>query len=601
MRATPLDRAENRWYQVFDNPSPLLKQAPTVIATVVAAILTWWVPDLPISRIAPAVAGVAIVLVATVVAAVLTVRGVHEGWVVLLIPIVDLAGLGLFRTGTGGPTSLFSSLVLLPVVWLAAAPGIRWVFVVGGLTSIALLMPYFTDPPDTSVEWLRGVVGPLVFSAVAAVINQLSRQQRMRVEQAEELVAERTRSLSENVAMIVQLRDKERQYRELLDSFESLWSSITAQAVIATDRGGIVTAWNPGAVRLLGLPVDEALGGVRIDRFFSSAALSMLASDNTEPPHPVDGLSMADGALAPGIRALFAQADAGLTVDGDIEVVTAAGTTVPARVTVSPHKDGAGAQQGYLFVLTDETRAVEVARMKDEFVGMISHELRTPLSAIIGFLDLLQNDPAQPLTDDQQEFVGIIERNAQRLLNLVGDLLFTAQVESGRFPLEREEADVAALVRSAVASAGPHAQREGVELVAEVEPGAVPVFIDAGRVGQAIDNLLSNAIKFTPRGGTVTARVRAVDGGVEFSIADTGVGIPEDEQGMLFTRFFRASTATRNAVPGVGLGLTITRAIVLAHGGTMEVSSQEGVGTEFRFTLPAAPRTEVLMSLSRAD
>ncbi|AZS46406.1 sensor histidine kinase [Microbacterium oxydans] len=601
MRATPLDRAENRWYQVFDNPSPLLKQAPTVIATVVAAILTWWVPDLPISRIAPAVAGVAIVLVATVVAAVLTVRGVHEGWVVLLIPIVDIAGLGLFRTGTGGPTSLFSSLVLLPVVWLAAAPGIRWVFVVGGLTSIALLMPYFTDPPDTSVEWLRGVVGPLVFSAVAAVINQLSRQQRMRVEQAEELVAERTRSLSENVAMIVQLRDKERQYRELLDSFESLWSSITAQAVIATDRGGIVTAWNPGAVRLIGLPVDEALGGVRIDRFFSSAALSMLASDNTEPPHPVDGLSMADGALAPGIRALFAQADAGLTVDGDIEVVTAAGTTVPARVTVSPHKDGAGAQQGYLFVLTDETRAVEVARMKDEFVGMISHELRTPLSAIIGFLDLLQNDPAQPLTDDQQEFVGIIERNAQRLLNLVGDLLFTAQVESGRFPLEREEADVAALVRSAVASAGPHAQREGVELVAEVEPGAVPVFIDAGRVGQAIDNLLSNAIKFTPRGGTVTARVRAVDGGVEFSIADTGVGIPEDEQGMLFTRFFRASTATRNAVPGVGLGLTITRAIVLAHGGTMEVSSQEGVGTEFRFTLPAAPRTEVLMSLSRAD
>ena len=239
--------------------------------------------------------------------------------------------------------------------------------------------------------------------------------------------------------------------------------------------------------------------------------------------------------------------------------------------------------------------------MKDEFVGMISRELRTPLSAIIGFLDLLQNDPAQQLTDDQQEFVGIIERNAQRLLNLVGDLLFTAQVESGRFPLEREEADVAALVRSAVASAGPHAQREGVELVAEVEPGAVPVFIDAGRVGQAIDNLLSNAIKFTPRGGTVTARVRAVDGGVEFSIADTGVGIPEDEQGMLFTRFFRASTATRNAVPGVGLGLTITRAIVLAHGGTMEVSSQEGVGTEFRFTLPAAPRTEVLMSLSRAD
>ncbi|WP_244632429.1 HAMP domain-containing sensor histidine kinase [Microbacterium sp. Se63.02b] len=282
-------------------------------------------------------------------------------------------------------------------------------------------------------------------------------------------------------------------------------------------------------------------------------------------------------------------------------MTTAGGSTVPARVTVSPHKDGAGAQQGYLFVLTDETRAVEVARMKDEFVGMISHELRTPLSAIIGFLDLLQNDPGQPLTADQQEFVDIIERNAKRLLNLVGDLLFTAQVESGRFPLEREETDVAELVRSAVASAGPHAQREGIELVAEVRPARIPVVLDAGRVGQAIDNLLSNAIKFTPRGGTVTASVRSIDGGVELSIADTGVGIPEDEQGMLFTRFFRASTATRNAVPGVGLGLTITRAIVIAHGGTMDVTSQEGVGTEFRFVLPASPRTEVLLSLSRAD
>ncbi|MFK0242301.1 ATP-binding protein [Microbacterium sp. NPDC090281] len=601
MRATPLDRAENRWYQVFDSPSPLLKQAPTVIATVIAAILTWWVPDLPVTHFAPAVAGIAVVLVATAFAAVLTARGMHDGWAVLLIPIVDIVGLGLFRTGTGGATSLFSSLVLLPVVWLAAAPGIRWVFVVGGLTSIALLMPYFTDPPDTSVEWLRGVVGPLVFSAVAAVINQLSRQQRMRVEQAEELVAERTRALSENVAMIVQLRDKERQYRELLDSFESLWSSITAQAVIATDCSGTVTAWNPGAVRLLGLPVDEALKGVRIDRFFSTAVLSMLAAENAEPPQLVPGLPPGYTELSPGIKALFAQADAGATVDGDIDVITTGGTTVPARVTVTPHKDGAGAQQGYLFVLTDETRAVEVARMKDEFVGMISHELRTPLSAIIGFLDLLQNDPGRPLTDDQQEFVGIIERNAQRLLNLVGDLLFTAQVESGRFPLEREEADVAELVRSAARSAGPHAQREGIELIAEVGVDAVPVFVDAGRVGQAIDNLLSNAIKFTPRGGKVTAGVRQVDGGVEFFISDTGVGIPEDEQGMLFTRFFRASTATRNAVPGVGLGLTITRAIVLAHGGTMEVTSQEGVGTEFRFVLPAAPRTEVLMSLSRAD
>ncbi|WP_350352974.1 ATP-binding protein [Microbacterium sp. A8/3-1] len=597
MRATPLDRAENRWYQVFDNPSPLVKQTPTFIATVAAVLLTWWIPDLPVTHFIAVVLGVGLVLAATVHAAVLSARRVYDGWIVLLVPLIDIVGLGLFRTGTGGASSLFSSLVLLPVIWIAAAPGIRYVFVVGGLTSLALLMPYFADPPHSAVDWLRGVIGPLVFAAVAAVINELSRQQRVRAEQAEELVGERTAALADNVKMIVQLREKEHQYRSLVESYEGLWSSITAQAVIATDREGTITAWNPGAERLFGLTSAEAMSGVRIDRFFAESSLTALAGDCTNEQRVDTGSE-----LPPGLRALFAGADDDeQNVEDDVDIVTAAGTSVPARVTVNPYRDGAGTQQGYLLVVTDESKAVEVARMKDEFVGMISHELRTPLSAIIGFLDLLQNDPGQPLTEDQREFVDIIERNAQRLLNLVGDLLFTAQVESGRFPLDREEVDIGALVRAAVVSAGPHAQREGIEISAELAPEPIRLLVDAGRIGQALDNLLSNAIKFTPREGRVTAAVRRVDGGVELSVSDTGVGIPEDEQGMLFTRFFRASTATRNAVPGVGLGLTITRAIVLAHGGTMDVTSEEGVGTEFRFVLPAAPRTEVLQTLSRAD
>lgn len=505
MRATPLERAENRWYRVIDNPNPIIKQLPTLVAAATAGVMTWAIPSLPFTDIALALAGLAIVLVATLHAGVLSALHIREGWIVLLVPMVDILGLGLFRAGTGGAASLFSSLVLLPVIWIAAAPGIRWVFVVGAFTSLALLIPYVIEPPTNAVVWLRGVVGPLVFAAVAAVVNELSRQQRLRVQQAEELVTERTKALSENVSMIVQLRQKEHEYRVLLDSFEGLWASITAQAVIGTDREGRVTAWNPGAVRLLGLSHDEALDDVRVDRFFSSSALAMLAEDTVaregDAGAPrVPGVPDERANVPEGLCELFAQADAGNTVDGDIEVRTAGGTTVPARVTVTPHKDPSGAQQGYLFVLTDETRAVEVARMKDEFVGMISHELRTPLSAIIGFLDLLQNDPGQPLTEDQQEFVGIIERNAKRLLNLVGDLLFTAQVESGRFPLERDQADVAELVRSAVVSAGPHAQREGIELDLQVGDEPVPLLVDPGRLGQAVDNLLSNAIKFTPAG-----------------------------------------------------------------------------------------------------
>ncbi|KQR39155.1 sensor histidine kinase [Microbacterium sp. Leaf159] len=576
---------ERGWRKYFDNPTPLMKQGPTAIAVGIAALLMWAIPGVPVTDAVVAVSGILAVAVVTALAAVLSARGVYDGWVVMLVPIIDLLGIGALRAGTGAASSLFSSLVLLPVIWIAASPGRRQVFIVGIFTSIALLMPNIIDPPEDSAAWLRGIIGPLVFATVGAIVNELSRLQRLRTSQAEALVAERTAALVANQAMLEKLSASEQQYRGLSESFTSLWNSITGQAVIATDNCGTISAWNPGAVRLLGMPVREALAEVRVDRFFEPTVLAQFAPQGAERTE--DGLH-------PGLRALFDEADSGLSVDSHIDVTTVGGSSVPARMTVSPYQDSDGSRHGYLLVITDETRAVEVARMKDEFVGMISHELRTPLSAIIGFLDLLQNDPAQPLTTDQQEFVGIIERNAQRLLNLVGDLLFTAQVESGRFPLERREADVVELVRNAVESAGPHAQREGIEIVAEVPTAPVRLSIDAGRIGQALDNLLSNAIKFTGSGGRVTASVRMLDGAVELAVRDTGVGIPEDEQGMLFTRFFRASTATQNAVPGVGLGLTITRAIMLAHGGSMDVTSKEGVGTEFRMLLPAAPRTEAI-------
>ncbi|MFK0401910.1 ATP-binding protein [Microbacterium sp. NPDC090225] len=573
------------WQRYFDDPTPLIKQGPTAIAVGIAGLLVVVVPGIEATNPPAAMVGIALVALVTVLAAVLAARGVHDGWIVLLIPAVDILAIGALRLGTGGTASLFSSFVLLPVIWLAAAPGLRPVFLIGILTSIAFLMPIALDPASGDLAWLRGVISPLVFAVVGAIVNELSRLQRLRTAQAEALVVERTAALSANLSMVQQLQASEKQYQFLLESFSSLWSSITSQAVIATDRQGVVIAWNPGAERLIGLSVDEALEGVTVDRFFDPAALALFADPST--PRAVDDESN-------GMRALLDEVDAGRTVEADVDMTTAGGSIVPVRLTLSLYQGTDGARRGYLLVVTDETKAVEVARLKDEFVGMISHELRTPLSAIIGFLDLLQNDPEQPLTDDQQDFVAVIERNAKRLLNLVGDLLFTAQAESGRFPLEKADTDLSALVRSAVESAGPHAQKNDIELISDIPADPIHLVVDAGRIGQAVDNLLSNAIKFTPRGGRVTARLEMSDGEVRICIEDTGLGIPEEEQGMLFTRFFRASTATRNAVPGVGLGLTITRAIVVAHGGSMSMRSEVGEGTEFWFTLPVALRTEAL-------
>jgi signal transduction histidine kinase len=158
------------------------------------------------------------------------------------------------------------------------------------------------------------------------------------------------------------------------------------------------------------------------------------------------------------------------------------------------------------------------------------------------------------------------------------------------------------VVRSAEESVRVTAAAAGVEIVVDVPEHALVVPGDAVRLGQACDNLVSNAVKFTPSGGRVTLALRAAwqtpDGDVtaeprpdaapvaRLAVSDTGIGIPTGEQGKLFTRFFRASTAQRNAVPGVGLGLAITKAITTAHGGTLDLQSAEGSGTTFRLTLP---------------
>jgi signal transduction histidine kinase len=243
--------------------------------------------------------------------------------------------------------------------------------------------------------------------------------------------------------------------------------------------------------------------------------------------------------------------------------------------------------------------------MKDQFVSLISHELRTPLTSILGYLELVLQDEDQPLTEEQRKYLTTVERNADRLLRLVGDLLFTAQVDAGRFSLQPHDVDLAGVVRAAEETVRVTADAAGVEVVVDVPEDGLVVAGDAVRLGQACDNLVSNAVKFTPSGGRVTLSLRGAwatpDGTVSddrrpgsapvalLAVSDTGMGIPTGEQAKLFTRFFRSSTAQRNAVPGVGLGLAITKAITTAHGGTLDLVSAEGEGTTFTMTLPLAP------------
>jgi PAS domain S-box-containing protein len=229
----------------------------------------------------------------------------------------------------------------------------------------------------------------------------------------------------------------------------------------------------------------------------------------------------------------------------------------------------------------------EAEILKDQFFALVSHELRTPLTSIIGYLELVLEDP-EHLAANQRRFLGVVDRNARRLLRLVGDLLFVAHVEAGRLALEMGDVDLPTLTREAVEAARPRAEGKDLALSAKVD--AVPLMAgDRDRLAQVLDNLVSNAVKFTPEGGRVAVRLAARDGQAVVEVQDTGVGIPAAEQDRLFERFFRASTATERAIPGVGLGLTIAKAIVEAHGGRLGFHSVEGAGTTFSVRLPMRP------------
>ena len=231
-------------------------------------------------------------------------------------------------------------------------------------------------------------------------------------------------------------------------------------------------------------------------------------------------------------------------------------------------------------------RLRELDRMKDELVALVSHELRTPLTSIRGYLELLLEEaPEAGLGATHVDWLNIIDRNAVRLLRLVEDLLLKAQDAAGAITLDRTEVDITAVVEHCIQAGIPVATARGIALEHETEQ-LEPVSADPVRIGQVIDNLVSNALKFTPPGGRVDVRAFAHGAGVRIEVADTGVGIPEDEQERLFERFYRTAQAQSAAVPGAGLGLSIAKAIVEGHGGAISCRSVDGDGTTFVVDLP---------------
>lgn len=229
----------------------------------------------------------------------------------------------------------------------------------------------------------------------------------------------------------------------------------------------------------------------------------------------------------------------------------------------------------------------ELDRIRTEFVATVSHELRTPLTSIIGEVELLEDGERGELSDCQASGIGVIGRNSERLLSLINDLLTLNHIETSALHLVREPIQVATFVNGVREQVQPSVDAKSLHLELACTADTGTVMADRAQLDRALLNLLTNAVKFTPAGGTVRLEARRDGSDLVLVVADTGVGIPEDEQDGLFTRFFRSSVATRLAIQGTGLGLVIVKQIVEEHGGTISVSSTADVGTTVTIRIPA--------------
>jgi signal transduction histidine kinase len=346
--------------------------------------------------------------------------------------------------------------------------------------------------------------------------------------------------------------------RALLDS--------TDAGICVTDVAGNVILANAPMQRFaadLGLPADGTV----------AEKLGPLAGRTTDPARFGERMEILGRDLAAS-EDEFELTESRRVFRGHTAPVTRQDGTIVARI----------------WTLREVTADRHLERLRDAFVGAVSHELRTPLTSIAGFVEML-GDEEEGLSSSGRTYLKVLERSTTRLQAIVEDLLLVAQIEANRLDLEHMPADLGELAAATVEAALPAAVAKGVELRLDAKV-SIPLEADAARLRQVLDNLVSNALKFTPEGGAVT--LSASNGGdrVRVEVSDTGIGIPRDEVSQLFSRFYRASTATRRAISGTGLGLVIARAIVERHDGTISLESREGEGTRVTVSLPVRQGAE---------
>jgi signal transduction histidine kinase len=223
---------------------------------------------------------------------------------------------------------------------------------------------------------------------------------------------------------------------------------------------------------------------------------------------------------------------------------------------------------------------------KDEFVSMASHQLRTPLTSVKGYIDMVLEGDAGEISDMQKHLLGEAFTSSERMVHLINDFLNVSRLQTGKFMIDRRATDLPAIINQEVDGLRTTAHQRQLELNYDLPADFPQLYIDEGKMRQVVMNFIDNAIYYSKEGTTITVSL-SLDGDMAtMTVKDTGIGVPEDEQAQLFTKFYRASNARKQRPDGTGVGLYLAKKVIVAHGGSMVFSSTPGKGSTFGFTLP---------------
>jgi PAS domain S-box-containing protein len=363
--------------------------------------------------------------------------------------------------------------------------------------------------------------------------------------------------------------------------YRLLVESVRDYAIFALDRDGYVLSWNAGAERLKGYTGAEIIG-----RHFSA----FYPPEDVASGKPARGLELA-------AREGRAE-DEGWRVRRD-------GSRFWANVLLTALRSDAGELVGFAKVTRDLTerrlaheRAVADARRiaeaeaasrtKSEFLTAMSHELRTPINATLGYADLLASGIGGAVSDQQRDYLARIRGSQEHLLGIITDLLNYSRIEAGHVWYELGPVGLHEAVDSVVSAVEPKAAAKGLAVEYEACRDGLVAWADRAKVEQIVLNLLSNAVKFTPAAGRIHVACALADARVVVTVADTGPGIPPEQQTAIFEPFVQLGRSLRSGHEGTGLGLAISRDLARAMGGDVTVDSVPGEGSTFTLTLPRA-------------